>query len=800
MSFFVNVLALAVPVFTLQVYDRVVAHQGTVTLVGLAIGMAVIVVFDFILRQARSRIMQTVALRVDAVVGRQIFNKFTSLPLNVLEARPGSFWQGLFRDVDVVRNTLSGASAILVCDLPFAILFFGVIWVIAEPIAWVLLVITPIFLFVTYRAGAATGKASSEERFTMQDRDNLIGEMIQGRATIKALALEGSMRPMWEERHAHNIESAIARGGRTDFFSNLGQSLTMTTSVVMTSVGVLAIIDQAITMGSLIATNMLAGRLLGPLNQLVNQWRNFTSFKQSVERLGEVFNMASERQESEVELDKPTGRIECHAVTFAYAEGIPPVCDNVTVSFHAGGIHALVGRNGSGKTTLLKILQGLYVPSTGRVLLDGADISQFSRRELAQWMGYVPQESTLFAGTVRENIIHRFPSASDEQIIRAAKAAGVHEFIIDMPDGYGTEIGEAGQRLSGGQRQRIAIARALIGDPAVLLLDEPSSSLDRHAEHELRDTLKELAKRHTVIIVTHSPILLAACDNLVALDKGKVALAGPASDILPRLFGGGAKTQALAAAAGSAAPEADGGAGTGPGGTADATQPGVSGQKPQVSERPTGNAGEPAGTRPTEARTAAQPAGKPLAAPKLGGGAPSAKPVSRDASRQGPKRAEAPAKAKGGVKPVARQAAQKPPSQAPSESAPQPRPETKPAPAGATDAAATASAAGSAAATGAVPAADSAPGLPSKTRAERPSGPPPQTAPPKTQPAQDSQAGQAGQAGQSAQSDEAAKRPTAQASPPPESQQAGKIDRDAPASDDDDPYTAALRDMIRSDH
>lgn len=462
MSLFINVLALAVPVFTLQVYDRVVAHQGISTLVGLAIGMAFVVLFDFILRQARSRIMQTIALRVDAVVGRQLFNKFTSLPLNVLEGRPGSFWQGLFRDVDVVRNTLSGASAILMCDLPFAIMFFGVIWVIAQPIAWVLMIITPVFLFVTYRAGAATGKASSDERLTTQDRDNLIGEMIQGRATIKALALEGSMRPMWEERHAFNIESAISRGGRTDFFSNLGQSLTMSTSVIMTSVGVLAIVNQEFTMGALIATKMLAGRLLGPLNQLVNQWRAFAGFRQSVDRLGEVFALTSERQESDVQLEKPTGRIECHGVTFAYAEGIPPVCDNVTVAFHAGGIHAMVGRNCSGKTTLLKILQGLYVPSSGRVLIDGADISQFTRAELAQWMGYVPQESTLFAGSVRDNIIHRFPQATDDQIIRAAKAAGVHEFIIDMPDGYGTEIGEAGHRLSGGQRQRIAIARALL--------------------------------------------------------------------------------------------------------------------------------------------------------------------------------------------------------------------------------------------------------------------------------------------------------------------------------------------------
>ena len=175
----------------------------------------------------------------------------------------------------------------------------------------------------------------------------------------------------------------------------------------------------------------------------------------------------------------------------------------------------------------VKIIQGLYKPSTGRVLLDGADIVQFTRSELADWIGYVPQESVLFAGSVRDNIAHRRPDADGEEIIKAATAAGVHHFIIDLPDGYATDIGEAGRRLSGGQRQRITVARALIGDPPVLLLDEPSSNLDRQAEQELRDTITELGRQRAVIVVTHSPILLAACDNLVALDKGKIALAGP---------------------------------------------------------------------------------------------------------------------------------------------------------------------------------------------------------------------------------------------------------------------------------
>ena len=304
---------------------------------------------------------------------------------------------------------------------------------------------------------------------------------------------------------------------------------------------------------------MLSGRLLGPLNQLVGQWRTYNTFKQAVERLGQVFLSPSERQVSEVSMGRPRGELVVENATYAYSPDAAPVVDNVQLSIKAGGVHALVGRNGSGKTTLLKVLQGLYKPSTGRVLMDGADIGQFTRAELADWIGYVPQESVLFAGSVRDNITHRRPDSDDDEIIRAATAAGVHHFIIDLPDGYATDIGEAGRRLSGGQRQRISIARALVGDPPVLLLDEPSSNLDRQAEQELRDTITKLGQQRTVIVVTHSPILLAACDNLVAMDKGKNALAGPAKEILPRLFGSGrgAKPQPDAEASQKAGEDAE---------------------------------------------------------------------------------------------------------------------------------------------------------------------------------------------------------------------------------------------------
>jgi ATP-binding cassette, subfamily C, bacterial LapB len=538
MALFVNILALAVPVFVLQVYDRVVFHAGLSTLQGLVIGMAAVLVFDYVLRQARARVMQTVALRIDVVVGRRLFDKLMSLPLQVLESRPAAYWQALFRDVDVVRNTVSGASALLIADLPFAVLFLALTFVIAAPIAWVLLVILPLFLFVAWRSGNTMATANRDERESAQARDGLIAEMIVGRTTIKALALDRAMRPYWEERHADNIERATVRGAKADGYANLGTTLTMLTTVALTTVGAAAIINQHLTIGALIATNMLSGRLLGPFNQLVGTWRTYAGFRQAIERLGHVFDIASERQTGEIALPRPLGELTLEDVVFSYSEAAKPVVDTVSVTFEVGGVHALIGRNGSGKSTLLKLAQGLYPPSKGRVLLDGADVAQFTRTELARWIGYVPQECVLFAGTLRDNIGLRKPEATDEEIIEAATAAGVHEFIIDFPDGYASEIGEAGQRLSAGQRQRIAIARALVGAPPVLLLDEPSNSLDRQAEQELSKTLAAISKDRTVVVVTHSQILLSVCKDIVALDRGRIALAGPAEQVLPRLWGG----------------------------------------------------------------------------------------------------------------------------------------------------------------------------------------------------------------------------------------------------------------------
>lgn len=538
LSFFANLLATAVPVFTLQVYDRVVFHQGLSTLEGLVIGMVLVVAFDLVLRQTRSRVLQRVALSVDAQVGRRLFDKITALPLRTLESRPTSYWNGIFRDLDTVRNTLSGASVVLLVDLPFVVLFVGLVFIIAEPVAWVLIIAFGAFLALSLWSAASIAGAARRERQDAQARDLLVAETIQGRDTVKGLALHRHLRPRWEAVQAAAIGRAIDRGLRSDGFVNLAHAMTMTTTVAMTTVGALAIMDQKMTIGALIAANMLSGRMMGPLNQLVGAWRTFGGFRQAAGRLGALFALEEERVTPAVALPRPAGRLACEAVAFRYTQKGRPVLENVSVEIPTGGITCIMGANGSGKTTLAKLLCGLYHPDEGRVLLDGADMAQFAREDLASWIGIVPQEPRLFSGTIRDAIAQGGPAdVDDDAVLEAARRAGVHDVIMDMPDGYDTAVGEGGAVLSGGIRQRIAIARALAGDPPVIVMDEPSSHLDRDAEAALAARLAELARDRNVVLVTHSPALLNAARSILVLQRGRIAAGGPANQVLAWMAG-----------------------------------------------------------------------------------------------------------------------------------------------------------------------------------------------------------------------------------------------------------------------
>lgn len=540
MSLFINVLSLAVPIFVLQVYDRVVFQAGLTTLQGLVIGVLLAVLFDFVLRQVRGRIIQRIAVRLDAKVGRMLFDKMAALPLSVIESKTMPQWQMLHRDTEAVRNVCAGPPIALLVDLPFVLVFVGVIWIVAQPIAWILTIIVPVFMIVAALSQRMISHNTDQEKDAQGRRDALVAEMIAGRTTMKALGLGGALSNRWEERQSELVVSSIRRGTLTDSFTHIGMSLGLIASIAMTSVGALAIIDQELTMGALIAANMLTNKIIGPMNQLVGTWRQLVGFRQSAARLGELFDTPDETGANAIDRPRPTGEIQLEGVSYAYGQDGPPVLQGIDITFSAGQVHGVIGANGSGKTTLLKVAQRLYRPTEGRVLIDGIDSDQLSRAQLTAWIGYVPQDPFLFGGSIKENIAKGRDGIDDEVILAAAENAGVQDFADELPDGFETDIGEAGRRLSAGQRQRIAVARALIDDPPILLLDEPSASLDRGAEEKLGALLQSLSESRTVVVVSHSPSLLRVCDSITVLNKGAVALSGAAERVLNHLKQGGA--------------------------------------------------------------------------------------------------------------------------------------------------------------------------------------------------------------------------------------------------------------------
>ncbi|MEQ8604224.1 MAG: peptidase domain-containing ABC transporter [Marivibrio sp.] len=561
-SLFINILSIAVPIFVLQVYDRVVFQAGLTTLQGLVAGVLLAVAFDFLLRQLRGRMVQRIAIRVDADVGRMLFGKLARLPLSVLETRTTAQWHALQRDAELARNVVAGPPLVMLIDLPFVALFVAVIWIIAAPIAWVLSVVVGVFLLLALVSQRLIQRSSEAERHAQADRDAVTTEMFAGRTTMKALGLAPALSDRWEDRQATLVEQSLRRGVLTDGFTNGGMALSLLATVGMTSVGALAIINQEMTMGALIAANMLTNKVIQPMNQLVGMWRQLVGFRQALDRLSELFAAADEPGAGALERPRPKGLMKVESARFAYGGGAP-VLDGATLELRPGQVHGLIGPNGSGKTTFLMLLQRLYQPQEGRITLDGADLSQFSRPQLDRWIGYVPQDPFFFTGSIAENIGNGAAQPDDAAVLRAAQMAGADAFVDELPEGYLTRIGEGGRRLSTGQRQRLAIARALYADPPVLLMDEPSSSLDRAAEQQLARTLAALARERTVVVVTHSPGLLGVCDVVTAFQKGRIMLTGPGREVRAQLLGertaaASPTQQSPASAAAGTAPPAPG--------------------------------------------------------------------------------------------------------------------------------------------------------------------------------------------------------------------------------------------------
>ena len=535
LAFFINLIGLGTSIFTMQVYDRVIGHHGMSSLVALVLGMMIAILIDHVLRIGRARLLQRIGLRIEVEIARRAFARMLALPALVLEHRPAAYWQTVFRDIELVRATCSGATAMLLIDLPFLVLSLLLLSVIAWPVLPVAALTIVAFVTLAWRSGRVTRHGAEREREKLVSRDAVIAELAQARMMLKTAGAGEAANTRWERNYALWMEEALGRSREGDHYRDLAHAMTAANTVLTTGFGALAILGNLMSMGSLIAANILAGRMVSPLVQLVGQWRVFGQFAAARKRLDALFALPLDRAQTAVALPRPAGVLTLDALTFSYPKSGHDQLHALNGQLGPNGLHAIVGANGSGKTTLLKLLRGIYPASSGRVLLEGGDIAQFSHADLARWIGYLPQQVQLISGSIRDNIALSDPAVSDDAIVAAAQLACAHEFIIDLPDGYATEVGESGGRFSGGERKRIAIAQVLLRDPPILLLDEPTADLDQRAEQAFIKALRRLAADHTVVVVTHSPPVLLHCNGILVLDKGRLAAAGPAAQILPKL-------------------------------------------------------------------------------------------------------------------------------------------------------------------------------------------------------------------------------------------------------------------------
>jgi ATP-binding cassette, subfamily B, bacterial HlyB/CyaB len=533
-SFFLQLFALISPLFFPVVIDKVLVHKGLTTLHVVAVGMLAVVLFESVLGALRTYVFSHTTSRMDVTLGAELFKHLIRLPIAYFEARRVGDTVARVRELETLRQFLTGTSVTLVIDLFFTIVFIAVLFLYSPLLTLVVLATIPFYVALSVLV-TPIFRARLNEKFNRgAENQAFLVESINGIQTLKAMAVESAMQRRWEEQLAGYVYSSF----RTSNLSNIaGQSASLVnklTNVLILWIGAFAVMDGSLSIGQLIAFNMIAGRVTGPLLRVVQLWQEFQQAGISMNRLGDVLNTRPEPSynPNRTALPSLAGRITFENVTFRYRPDIAEVLRKLSLDITAGKTVGIVGRSGSGKSTIAKLVQRLYVPEAGRVLIDGVDIAQIDPAWLRRQIGVVLQENFLFNRSVRDNIALADPGLPMEPVIEAAKLAGAHDFIIELPQGYDTVVGEHGATLSGGQRQRIAIARALVTNPRILLFDEATSALDYESESIVQQNLTRICKGRTVILIAHRLSTVRHADWLYVTDKGEIIEQGRHQDLL----------------------------------------------------------------------------------------------------------------------------------------------------------------------------------------------------------------------------------------------------------------------------
>lgn len=538
-AFVVNIFALAMPMFTMNVYDRVVPNRSTETLWVMAIGVSIIVIGDLILRTMRGYFLDWASMRIDVKLSARIMEQVLGTRLEQRPNSVGSLASNL-RSFESVRDFITSATITTLIDVPFGLIFIGVMAWISLPMVVPVILGSIAMLVYAFSVQTKMHELSETMYRASAARNATLIESLVSLETVKALGVEGAMQRKWEHSASFLTEVGSKLRLLSASINNGSNALQQLTTVVLVLLGVYLVINGELTMGGLIASTMLASRALVPISQTAGLLTQYHTASTSLQSLDGVMNKPVERPLDSNFLSRPAfrGDVEFREVSFKYPEAEESALTKVSFKIKAGEHVALLGRMGSGKTTIHKLILGLYQPTEGAILIDGIDSRQIDPAELRRCVGYVQQDTHLFYGTMRENLTITSPHADDSTVLAAAHAGGISEFINAHPKGFDLLVGERGETLSGGQKQGVGIARALIGRPTILLLDEPTSAMDHSSEDAVKNRLIETSIGKTVVLITHRATLFDMADRIIVIDSGRVVADGPKDQVTEALRAG----------------------------------------------------------------------------------------------------------------------------------------------------------------------------------------------------------------------------------------------------------------------
>ncbi|RJG13480.1 type I secretion system permease/ATPase [Pseudomonas cavernicola] len=537
-SFVLQIFALLTPLFFQVVMDKVLVHRGLTTLDVIAVGLLGIMLFESALSGLRTYVFAHTASRIDVELGSRLFRHLVTLPLAYFQARRVGDSVARVRELEHIRSFLTGNAITLLLDVLFSVVFIVVMFVYSGWLTLVVVLSLPLYFLISLLVTPALRARLNESFSRGAENQAFLVETVNGIDTLKAMAVEPQITRKWDNQ----LAGYVAAGFKTQNLSSItNEAVSLVGKLVTVAtlwLGARLVMDGQLSVGQLIAFNMLAGRVSQPIMRLAQLWSNFQQTGVSVQRLGDILNTRTElSQATRSALPPLKGQIEFDQVQFRYGPDGSEVLRAISLTIQAGEVIGIVGRSGSGKSTLTRLLQRLYTPERGRVLVDGMDLALADVSSLRRQIGVVLQDNMLFHRSIRENIALTDPGAPIEAVIQAAKMAGAHEFILELPEGYDTLVGEHGASLSGGQRQRVAIARALIGNPRILIFDEATSALDYESERIIQHNMQTICQGRTVIIIAHRLSAVRDANRIVVMDRGQIVEQGTHAELLAHQAG-----------------------------------------------------------------------------------------------------------------------------------------------------------------------------------------------------------------------------------------------------------------------